>query len=291
MRADAMQAEYQRKGGRIEWIETTTEACEARFSHPTHQPKPMTIRVTLADLMERGVAVQWDKESRELVPKPMYRRFPAQMLRARVVAEGVRMVLPGVVTGIYSPEEILDVEPLQIIDATPPPKPQPLPPLPMPPLRSPDPVKQTPEPLDNLNTFLTRACRTANDDWDATCKIEKITDRKTFEKLIANAAQVRNVIVGEAVEEGLIAFEAVAKDDKPDVRDPKRVTEMANNLYTLHTDWTRLIVQSYLTDKREEAETALGLRKATAPWESSAPTPDPLTNAQARELFGPGADD
>jgi hypothetical protein len=39
----------------------------------------------------------------------MYKKFPKQMLRARVISEGVRMVLPGVVVGIYTEAEIEDM--------------------------------------------------------------------------------------------------------------------------------------------------------------------------------------
>ena len=38
--------------------------------------------------------------------KDNYKKFPRQMLRARVISEGVRAVYPGVLQGMYTPEEV-----------------------------------------------------------------------------------------------------------------------------------------------------------------------------------------
>jgi hypothetical protein len=105
MRADAMQAEFQRQGGRIEWICSTAEKCAARFYHATHAPD--------------GVEICWDQKRvarAELNKNQMHRKYPEQMLRARVVSEGVRMVLPGIVAGIYTPEEVEDFQPPRTVE-------------------------------------------------------------------------------------------------------------------------------------------------------------------------------
>ncbi len=109
MRADAMQAEFQRQGGTLEWVESTDEACEAIFSHAS-SPKPFRLRVTLKQYIDSGVAMGWDKSTNKQVVKKNWRQFPAAMLRARVISSGVRAVLPGVVAGIYTPEEVQDFE-------------------------------------------------------------------------------------------------------------------------------------------------------------------------------------
>lgn len=117
MRADAMQAEFQRRGGIIQWKEWTREVCRAIYLHPTHAPEPgIEIITTLAEMMESGEAMQWDKEAAnekgskgKMVLKTNYRTMPHKMLRARNISEGVRMVLPGVVVGIYTPEEAEDI--------------------------------------------------------------------------------------------------------------------------------------------------------------------------------------
>jgi hypothetical protein len=103
MRSDAMQAEFQRAGGKIEWLERTDKVVKARFSHPSGG----------------SVEVEWTIEQAKqagLTGKDVWRQFPRQMLTARVISEGVRTILPGIVTGIYTPEEIDD---LGAIDITP----------------------------------------------------------------------------------------------------------------------------------------------------------------------------
>jgi hypothetical protein len=121
MRADAMQAEFQRHGGRIKWVETTADACEAEFSHPVFQPDPVKIRFTLKEFVASGVATAQGGL------KKNWRTFPAAMLRARVISAGVRMIDPGVVVGIYTPEEVGDFDrPIETtartIEPTPPPR-------------------------------------------------------------------------------------------------------------------------------------------------------------------------
>jgi hypothetical protein len=102
MRADAMQAEFQTRGGTVEWIETTAEKAEAVFSHPALQAKPIRLSVTFESLDAAGVT-----RGRDGV-KTNWRKFPRQMLRARLISEAVRMIDPGIVCGIYTPEEASD---------------------------------------------------------------------------------------------------------------------------------------------------------------------------------------
>lgn len=104
MRADAMQAEFQRHGGTVEWVESTREVCEAVFTHPVHAKKGFTVRVTFAELSAAGVT------SGKYGVKDNWKKFPRQMLRARAISEGVRAVDPGIVVGIYTPEEISDFD-------------------------------------------------------------------------------------------------------------------------------------------------------------------------------------
>ena len=40
--------------------------------------------------------------------KDMWKKYPRQMLRARVISEGVRAICPGVTAGFYTPEEVAD---------------------------------------------------------------------------------------------------------------------------------------------------------------------------------------
>jgi hypothetical protein len=97
MKAQAMQAAFQEANGRIEWHQSDDDACDATFSHQSGG----SLRITWT----------MDRASRAgLTGKDNWRKIPAQMLRARCVSEGVRAVLPGVVLGIYTPEETEDFD-------------------------------------------------------------------------------------------------------------------------------------------------------------------------------------
>lgn len=97
MRADAMQAEFQARGGKIQWHQRDDIAAEATFDHPSGGE----------------LRIRWDMERAQkagLVQKngSLYGSYARQMLHARCVSEGVRAILPAVVMGIYTPEEIRD---------------------------------------------------------------------------------------------------------------------------------------------------------------------------------------
>lgn len=99
LRADAMLARFLAAGGRVEWHELSNDRAEATFSHP--QGGTVRIAWTLEDARRAGLLSKpggnWDK-------------YPRAMLRARVISEGVRTVFPGVATGVYTPEEVAEME-------------------------------------------------------------------------------------------------------------------------------------------------------------------------------------
>lgn len=101
MKADAMLAEFQAHGGVITWHKHETQVCSATFEAPAVR-EPVTITWTIEDAKRA-----------ELMKNTMWHKYPRQMLRARVISEGVRMTMPGIVIGIYTPEEVSDFEPLQ----------------------------------------------------------------------------------------------------------------------------------------------------------------------------------
>jgi hypothetical protein len=103
MKASAKHAEFQANGGRVVWVETNDTACEAVFKHPDYCPKGVTVRVTMEELQRSGVAI-----GRNGKLKANYQKFPRQMLRARVISEGVGMVDPSVGVGVYTSEEVSD---------------------------------------------------------------------------------------------------------------------------------------------------------------------------------------
>jgi hypothetical protein len=106
--AESMLASFQEHGGRLTWRLTTDTECEAVFESPG-MGSPLTVRWSMDDARRAG-----------LDGKQNWKKYPRAMLRARVVSEGVRASLPGVVLGMYTPEEVADFGPAPR-EVTPPP--------------------------------------------------------------------------------------------------------------------------------------------------------------------------
>lgn len=98
LKADAMLARYLGAGGKIEWLKREAECVSARFSHPSSG----SVEITW-DRARATTAGFWGKKN--------WQKHPTQMLSARVISEGVRASFPGVVSGVYTPEEVQDFEP------------------------------------------------------------------------------------------------------------------------------------------------------------------------------------
>jgi hypothetical protein len=155
MRADAMQGEFESKGGNIIWHYRSDEMVAATFfrkgvvvddaarkraierfslqsdlldpevsddakialiqkiSELSRSGEALIIR-TYADAEEKGLSLTW-KETKEgsgeweQVTKDNWKASPRQMLTARVVSEGVRLVEPALIAGIYSEDETEDI--------------------------------------------------------------------------------------------------------------------------------------------------------------------------------------
>lgn len=96
LKADAMMARFQSAGGKVQWTELNDKTATGVFSHP--QGGTVEITWTLAMAEKAG-----------LTRNPTWKSYPRQMLRSRVVSEGIRTVFPGCVTGVYTPEEMQDI--------------------------------------------------------------------------------------------------------------------------------------------------------------------------------------
>ena len=128
MKADAMLAEFQANGGVVTWARHDDEACEATFECPG-VGSPVTITWT-----------REDAKRAQLLRNPMWDKYPRQMLRARVISEGVRMCMPGITIGIYAEEEARDI----VVTERPPTHTPPTPASPSPALPSPAPQPPPP---------------------------------------------------------------------------------------------------------------------------------------------------
>lgn len=97
-KAEAMLRDFLHAGGKIQWHELTDFVARATFSHP-----------------QGGTAtIEWDTvraKQAGLDTKDMYKKFPRQMLRSRVVSEGVRTIYPAATSGMYVPEEVREFGP------------------------------------------------------------------------------------------------------------------------------------------------------------------------------------
>lgn len=94
LKADAMLARFQQEGGIVEWSEYTEDKVTGLFSHPKSCPKPVAITWTMEMAKRIGLA-----------NKDNWRKYQRQMLRSRVISEGVRTVHPGIAVGVYTIEE------------------------------------------------------------------------------------------------------------------------------------------------------------------------------------------
>ncbi len=108
--SDAMLRDFLASGGKVQWHKLDDTQADATFSHPAGG----------------SVRIDWDMERAKtagLGGKDMWKKYPRQMLRARVISEGVRTVCPEATSGMYVPEEVKDFDDKPMKDVTPVPEP------------------------------------------------------------------------------------------------------------------------------------------------------------------------
>lgn len=98
-KADAMLSDFQASGGTVKWITLTDEKAEATFTHP--QGGSVTLDWTIDRAKKANL---YDKDG------SMYKKYPRSMLRARLVADGVRAVYPAATGGVRAVEEFDDAD-------------------------------------------------------------------------------------------------------------------------------------------------------------------------------------
>ena len=96
-KAEAMMRDFIQAGGKVEWHALTDEMADATFTHP----------------QTGSVRIDWDMKRAITAfgKKDMYAKFPRQMLRSRVVSEGIRTLWPLATSGMYVEEEIGNLPP------------------------------------------------------------------------------------------------------------------------------------------------------------------------------------
>ena len=97
LKAEAMLARFQKSGGHIQWTELSDARCSAIFSHPQCAP----------------VEIDWDmrRAQQAQIKNHMWAKYPRNMLKARVISDGVRTAFPACLGGLYTPEEVSEFVP------------------------------------------------------------------------------------------------------------------------------------------------------------------------------------
>jgi hypothetical protein len=97
LRADAMLGRFQRAGGKVKWIKHEDDGVTAEFTHDA----------------SGTTSVSWDMDRAKrakVTGNDTWSKYPRQMLRARVISEGVRLSYPACILGFYTPEEVSDFD-------------------------------------------------------------------------------------------------------------------------------------------------------------------------------------
>ena len=95
-KSTALLGRFQQAGGKVSWIDHTDTKVTARFWH---------------DCCPDPIEITWDIDRAKkagLVGKDNWIKYPRAMLRARVIAEGVRACYPSVCSGMMVAEEAQD---------------------------------------------------------------------------------------------------------------------------------------------------------------------------------------
>ena len=98
IKADALLARFQEAGGSVQWKNTPISASKEHSS---------IRKAGVSQSTGRSIA----PGRSDLLEKDNWRNYPRNMMRARCISEAVRAVYPGIATGIYTAEEVMDMDP------------------------------------------------------------------------------------------------------------------------------------------------------------------------------------
>lgn len=113
LRSDALLGRFLRAGGKVEWLERTDDKVVATFEKDGSK---VTVTQTLERWKKNGVATGANKGT--------WDKYPVNMLSARCITEGVRLVGADCCIGVHIAEDVESVRarpvPTSIIDIVPP---------------------------------------------------------------------------------------------------------------------------------------------------------------------------
>lgn len=99
LRADAMLALYRERGGKVIWKQFDALGAKAQW---VYDGNDLELAYTADDAKAAGFLPARGGSG--------WAKFPAEMMRARLISKAVRMLAPEVCTGSYTPEEIADFD-------------------------------------------------------------------------------------------------------------------------------------------------------------------------------------
>lgn len=106
MRADAMLAEYRKRGGTYRIVENSVNRAAAAFEF---EGEEYTFEYSMEDAKRTGDCFKGDTQTL----KHNWKRRPEDMLWARLISRTVRRLCPEINAGLYSPEEMQDADDAQ----------------------------------------------------------------------------------------------------------------------------------------------------------------------------------
>ncbi len=96
LKSDAMLARFVQDGGKVTWIDYSDAKVSAKFQHP--KSGEITVDWDIARATRAGLA-----------GRNVWKSYPRNMMRARVISEGVRSIAPWVAVGVITKEEAEDL--------------------------------------------------------------------------------------------------------------------------------------------------------------------------------------
>ena len=241
MKAQTMLAHFQKHGGRVVWERSDAEACEARFFHATHtSPDGQLVTFTMQDAARAGLS-----------SNDNYRKHPAAMLRARCSSIGVRMVMPGIILNIYTPEEMETFDDNHRNQGQ----------------SNHGPARRTSPALSHhpadmvvigqpnpgghdsraYHEVVTNAAAKANADWLAS--LTTIPPGISAPKEVVTRAQIHGLVWKVAKSEGLVEGDQPSKVGI--------VIEAINPVYAAHRKWVREQIAAIVEERQLEASSAV----------------------------------
>lgn len=96
-KSEAIHRSFLQAGGKITWHELNDSKADATFYH--HQGGEVRLQWDITTAKKAGLA-----------DKDIWKKYPRQMLRNRIISEGVRTVYPMATSGLLSEDEVKDID-------------------------------------------------------------------------------------------------------------------------------------------------------------------------------------